>query len=123
MPGKDGVAQQVELAAQRVNLPIVFRTAHGDIPTTVEAMKNGASEDQVRLRHGGGNLRLPAARRDGHGKARRGWAPQHPLSDVRRSGRFFPMTKTLLFDYMLRFMHTRSIGSNGILLKRRGFVE
>ena len=42
MPGQDGMALQAELADQGVDLPIVFLTGHGNIPMTVEAMKNGA---------------------------------------------------------------------------------
>ena len=42
MPGKTGIQLQEELVANEVNLPIVFMTAHGDIPMTVKAMQNGA---------------------------------------------------------------------------------
>jgi len=42
MPGKTGIQLQEELVANEVNLPIVFMTAHGDIPMTVKAMQKGA---------------------------------------------------------------------------------
>ncbi|MEA3276229.1 MAG: response regulator [Pseudomonadota bacterium] len=42
MPGVDGMAFQARLAARGVDLPIVFLTGHGDIPMSVEAMKQGA---------------------------------------------------------------------------------
>ena len=42
MPGKTGIQLQDELVANKINLPIVFMTAHGDIPMTVKAMQNGA---------------------------------------------------------------------------------
>lgn len=42
MPGLSGLDLQAELAARRVQTPIVFITGHGDIPTTVRAMKAGA---------------------------------------------------------------------------------
>ena len=42
MPGKTGIQLQEELVANGVNLPIVFMTAHGDIPMTVKAMQDGA---------------------------------------------------------------------------------
>ena len=42
MPGQSGMELQKELAAHEVDLPIVFMTAHGDIPMTVRAMKEGA---------------------------------------------------------------------------------
>jgi RNA polymerase sigma factor (sigma-70 family) len=42
MPGRSGPQLQAELNQRGVRLPIVFLTAHGDIPTTVQAMKGGA---------------------------------------------------------------------------------
>lgn len=42
LPGLSGIELQQELIANNVDLPIVFMTGHGDIPTTVEAMKLGA---------------------------------------------------------------------------------
>jgi RNA polymerase sigma factor (sigma-70 family) len=42
MPGLTGLDLQHELAALEMNLPIVFITGHGDIPTSVRAMKAGA---------------------------------------------------------------------------------
>lgn len=42
MPGQTGIELQEELLAHHVDLPIVFMTAHGDIPMTVKAMQNGA---------------------------------------------------------------------------------
>ncbi|TFV75826.1 response regulator transcription factor [Bradyrhizobium frederickii] len=44
MPGRSGLDLQRELAAAHKDLPIIFITAHGDIPMTVRAMKGGAIE-------------------------------------------------------------------------------
>src|SRR5262245_41953711 len=44
LPGMDGLAVQHELAGSSDAMPIIFLTAHGDIPTTVKAMKSGAVE-------------------------------------------------------------------------------
>jgi len=44
MPGGSGLDLQRDLAAANRQLPIVFITAHGDIPMTVQAMKGGAIE-------------------------------------------------------------------------------
>lgn len=44
LPGVNGLDFQRELAAAGVHIPIVFITAHGDIPMTVRAMKSGAVE-------------------------------------------------------------------------------
>jgi FixJ family two-component response regulator len=44
MPGKSGLEFQRELAAAKRELPIIFVTGLGDIPTSVQAMKRGAIE-------------------------------------------------------------------------------
>jgi len=42
MPGLSGLDLQRELLALDTNLPIIFVTGHGDVPTSVRAMKAGA---------------------------------------------------------------------------------
>ena len=42
MPGTDGMELQQRLIASGKDTAIVFLTGHGDIPTSVEAMKSGA---------------------------------------------------------------------------------
>jgi len=44
MPGRSGLELQRDLAAANRQVPIIFMTAHGDIPMTVQAMKGGAIE-------------------------------------------------------------------------------
>ncbi len=44
MPELGGLELQRELNAANVSLPIIFITGHGDIPTTVSAMKAGAAD-------------------------------------------------------------------------------
>jgi FixJ family two-component response regulator len=44
MPGQSGLELQRELAAANRQLPIIFITAHADVPMTVQAMKGGAIE-------------------------------------------------------------------------------
>src|SRR5689334_24426653 len=44
MPGRSGLELQRELAAANRQVPIIFMTAHADIPMTVQAMKGGAIE-------------------------------------------------------------------------------
>ncbi len=44
MPGLSGLDLQSELNRAAIYLPIIFITGHGDIPTTVRAMKAGAVE-------------------------------------------------------------------------------
>jgi FixJ family two-component response regulator len=42
LPGMSGLKFQEELARAEVNVPIIFISAHGNIPMTVRAMKAGA---------------------------------------------------------------------------------
>jgi FixJ family two-component response regulator len=44
LPGLSGLDLQRELAGTDATLPIIFLTGHGDIPTSVKAMKAGAVE-------------------------------------------------------------------------------
>jgi len=42
MPGLNGPDLQAELNIKNISMPIIFLTAHGDTPTGVKAMKDGA---------------------------------------------------------------------------------
>jgi len=42
MPGLGGLDLQRELAARGLTLPVIFLTGHGNVPSSVEAMKAGA---------------------------------------------------------------------------------
>jgi len=44
MPGRSGLELQRELVAANSQVPIIFITAHADVPMTVQAMKGGAIE-------------------------------------------------------------------------------
>jgi len=44
LPGKSGLDFQRELSEAHIHIPIIFVTAHGDIPMSVRAMKAGAVE-------------------------------------------------------------------------------
>lgn len=44
LPGMHGPQLQAELNRRQVHLPVLFLSAHGDIPTTVSAMKAGAQD-------------------------------------------------------------------------------
>ena len=44
MPGRSGLELQRDLAAANRQVPIIFITAHADVPMTVQAMKRGAME-------------------------------------------------------------------------------
>jgi len=44
LPGLNGLDLQKRVAAERPDMPIIFITGYGDVPTTVKAMKAGAVE-------------------------------------------------------------------------------
>ncbi|MCB1878054.1 MAG: response regulator transcription factor [Chromatiales bacterium] len=44
MPQMDGLELQAELGKRGIELPIIFLTGHGDVPTSVRAMKGGATD-------------------------------------------------------------------------------
>ena len=44
LPGCSGLQLQERIAGDRVDMPIIFITGHGDVPKTVQAMKAGAVE-------------------------------------------------------------------------------
>jgi FixJ family two-component response regulator len=44
LPGISGLDLQHELKRKRISIPIIFLTAHADVPMSVKAMKSGAVE-------------------------------------------------------------------------------
>ena len=44
LPGLSGLDLQKRIASERADMPIIFITGHGDVPSTVQAMKAGAIE-------------------------------------------------------------------------------
>jgi FixJ family two-component response regulator len=44
LPDLNGLDLQTRIAADRVDMPIIFITGYGDVPMTVKAMKAGAAE-------------------------------------------------------------------------------
>ena len=44
LPGISGLDLQHEMKRGRINIPIIFLTAHADVPMSVKAMKSGAVE-------------------------------------------------------------------------------
>ena len=44
LPGINGLELQKRVAAERSDMPIIFITGYGDVPTSVQAMKAGAVE-------------------------------------------------------------------------------
>src|SRR5215468_6263343 len=44
LPDLSGLELQKRISTERMHMPIIFITGHGDIPSTVQAMKAGAVE-------------------------------------------------------------------------------
>ena len=44
LPGLNGLELQKRIGVDRIEMPIIFVTGHGDVPMTVQAMKAGAVE-------------------------------------------------------------------------------
>src|SRR5260370_11613299 len=44
LPGLNGLDLQKRVAADRIDMPIIFITGYGDVPMSVQAMKAGAVE-------------------------------------------------------------------------------
>ena len=44
LPDLNGLELQERIAGDRIDMPIIFITGHGDVPMTVRAMKRGAME-------------------------------------------------------------------------------
>jgi FixJ family two-component response regulator len=49
MPGLSGLELQEALAASESSIPVLFLTGHGDIPTSVQAMRKGAEDFLTKL--------------------------------------------------------------------------
>src|SRR6267378_3034387 len=75
LPGLSGLDLQQELAKSDVQIPIIFLTGHGDIPTSVKAIKAGALEFLTKPFH---DEDLLNAIRDGIAQDRRLRAAPNP---------------------------------------------
>ncbi|HEX5819298.1 MAG TPA: response regulator [Gemmatimonadales bacterium] len=81
MPDLSGLEVQAELARLAIDLPVIFLTAHGDVPTGVSAMKRGAHDFLLKpvreevlldaLEHAFARFDAQAVRRDAVRRARR----------------------------------------------------
>jgi len=77
MPGMNGREVQAALAERGIDLPILFLTGHGDIPSAVQTVKDGAIDflekpirGEVLLARVGKALEIDAERRHAAGKTR-----------------------------------------------------
>lgn len=81
MPGRSGMDLHEELSRAEYSLPVVFITGHGDVPTSVKAMKGGAV-DFLQKPYDGGAL-LDAVRRAIE-RDREGRSEHREAAEVRR---------------------------------------
>lgn len=58
MPGLDGICLQEEMMRRGIQIPIIFLTGHGDVPTSVKAMKAGAFDFLTKPIDGGELLHI-----------------------------------------------------------------
>jgi FixJ family two-component response regulator len=99
MPGVDGPQLQARLSELGHQLPIVFLTGHGDIPTSVQAIKAGA-EDFLTKPVGKDKLLQAIERALAHGAQTR--AEDHRLASLRLLiARLTPRERDV-FDLLVR---------------------
>ena len=80
LPDASGLDLQRELAEADVRLPIIFITGHGDIPTSVQAMKAGAVEFLTKPFRG---QELLAAVKDAIERDRAAWTDRARIAELR----------------------------------------
>ena len=80
LPGISGLDFQQELTKTDVHIPIIFITAHGDIPMTVRAMKAGAVEFLTKPFRG---QELLDAIQDAIAKDRVAWNERSQMEELR----------------------------------------
>ena len=106
MPGLSGMDLQAELSKAEYSLPIVFITGHGDIPTSVEAMRKGAVHFLTKPFDDNDLLR---AMREAIEKDRKAKAEQAEIHDLRnRLSRLTPREYEIL-RYVITGMLNKQI--------------
>ena len=81
LPGLNGLDFQRQLADAGVRIPIIFITAHGNIPMTVKAMKSGAVEFLTKPFQ---NQELLNAIQQALERDRARWQQQNEMADLKR---------------------------------------
>jgi len=107
MPGVDGLRVQQRLAESGHAVPIVFVSAHGDIPTSVVAVKSGA-EDFLTKPVDADLLRSAVERAIARDRAQR--AGQQQLAELRSRVEALTPTERKVFDLVVRGRLNKQIG-------------
>jgi FixJ family two-component response regulator len=94
LPDLSGLEFQRDLAADDIDLPIIFITGHADVPMTVRAMKAGAVEFLTRPFRG---QELIDAIQEAIAKDRAAWNDRVQMTDLRaRYGSLTPKEKEVI---------------------------
>jgi FixJ family two-component response regulator len=91
LPDLSGLELQKLIASERIDMPIIFITGHGDVPMTVQAMKGGAVEfltkpfdDEVLLTAISHAIKRSAAVLDGQAELAARWSNYESLTPRER---------------------------------------
>lgn len=107
MPSLDGLQLQQRLIETRRRIPIVFVSAHGDIPTSVVAVKSGAEDFLTKPVEADG-LRSAVERALARDRARR--AGQEQLAALRARVDALTPAERKVFDLVVRGRLNKQIG-------------
>jgi len=107
MPGRDGLQVQQRLIDMRRRVPIIFVSAHGDIPTSVLAVKSGA-EDFLTKPVDTDTLRSAVERAIARDRAR--LAGQEQLATLRSRVEALTPAERKVFDLVVRGRLNKQIG-------------
>jgi RNA polymerase sigma factor (sigma-70 family) len=108
MPGLSGLDLQRELAARKIQTPIVFITGHGDIPMSVRAIKAGAVDFLTKPFR---DRDLIAVVREALGKDLRQQASQQELEAIRRRLETLTPRERQVFDLVITGMLNKQIAA------------
>ncbi len=108
LPGLSGLDLQAELVARNIQTPIVFITGHGDIPTSVRAMKAGAVDFLTKPFQ---NKDLVAVVRDALGKDQRLQSAQGERDVIQRRLDGLTPRERQVFDLVIKGLLNKQIAA------------
>ena len=106
MPGLSGMDLQEELSKADYHMPIIFITGHGDIPTSVQAMKKGAVEFLTKPFD---DKELLGAVESAIQKDRKARTEYHEVQDIRRRIELLTAREYEIFRYVITGMLNKQI--------------
>ena len=115
LPGLTGPELHVEMLARGIALPVVFLTGHGDVPTSVSAMKRGAVDFLIKPVDEAILLRTIAEAVERHGAQRSAQQRRQATDD--RLARLSPREHEVLNHVIAGSLNKQIAQSLGITLK------